>query len=744
MTSKNLFSRLMKEDLRSRLWAVALISLGCFFMYPVVAAFLAGEINDYVIYEEGLRYYRRNMLDWLSFENAGTAFIIMITAVICGLSSFSYLNSRSKVDFYHSIPVKRETFYLANYLNGILILAVPYALFLGIAAVIAVMNGVSGAELLPIVITGFVLNMIYYILMYSVVVIAAMLTGNIVIGFLGTMVFSFIVPILSGLIQGYFSSFFVTYYHRNDSIFEQLYRISPVMEYAYQFGTNYNGEPMWGTALMALVIALILGGTGCLLYRKRPSEAAGKAMAFAISKPLVRIPIVITSALGLGLFFWGMRSNTGWAIFGLVFGALVSHCVIEAIYHFDFRKLFSNKLQLGGCIVVSIAVLCIFRYDMTGYDTYIPKAADVRHAAINVNGLNGWTSYGYTEKMPDGAYVWSHMDSNGYIWENMEYQDVDNLLAIASTGVLSAQEDRQERMEHQIRRETVAAEAVISGGGEAVAEVTVTSMFQTPENDFNSYYTICYTLNSGRKIYRRYSGSLEPVTENINKMIHDEQFQKGAFPLASRDRDDIAAVRFREQDEDIVLREMTKEEKQALLDTYLEEFASLTIERMKTEYPVGLIRFTKEIDEYAIDWNKKINLMRAWDDYQYYRGSNFETADFYPVYPSFAKTLEILKAEGVEIGNYIQDMDIERMVIYKHYEGKAKELEIVIKDPEELEALRDLMILGRRSYYNNAFQVDDIYGQISVMEENGIVVDHVNFPRNQVPEFVIERLKEQV
>ncbi len=741
MTSKNLFSKLMKEDLKSRLWAIALISLGMFFMYPVVAAFMAGEINDYLNYEEGLRYYRRNMLEWLSFKNVGTAFIIMITAVVCGLSSFSYLNARSKVDFYHSIPVKREKFYLANYLNGILIPAVPYALFLLTAAIIAMMNGVDGAELWPLVLSGFALNMIYYIMMYSVVVIAAMLTGNVVIGFLGTMVICFIVPICNGLIQGYFGSFFETYYYHEDSLFEQLYRLSPVMEYSYQYIASHNDEVMWGTALMDLIIGLILGGIGCFLYRKRPSEAAGKAMAFAVSKPLVRIPIVITSALGLGLFFWGMRSNIGWAVFGLIFGAIVSHCVIEVIYNFDFRKLFSNKLQLIGCITAAMAVMFVFRYDLFGYDSYIPKAADVRHAAVQMNALSGWTSYGYTEKMPDGAFVWNQQDASDYIHENMEYQDIDNLLEIAEQGVANAQEERRERMNRSSRREQVeVTEPAMSDDGEAVK----TAMFVTEEHDFRSYFTICYTLNSGRKVYRRYNGNLEAVIDHVDKMIQDEQFQKGAFPITKCNADEVAGIRFREQNEDIVLRDMTEEEKNTLLNVYLEEFRSLTVECMKAEYPVGLIRFTKEIDEDAIAWSKMTDMLRRWDEYQYYRGSDFESRDYYPVYPSFTKTLEILQGKGVEIGKHIDEMEIERMVIHYYYPDKQDDLEVIIKDPQELEILKDVMILGRRTYYNNVFQSDNIYGQISVIGEDGINIEDVRFPRNQVPEFVIERLKEKV
>ena len=108
MTSKNLFFKLMREDLKRRMWAGALLSLGFFFFYPVVAAFTAGEIRDYADYAKGLADYENGLTRWLSFNCGMTVFLMMVAALICGLSSFSYLNSKSKVDFYHGIPVRRE------------------------------------------------------------------------------------------------------------------------------------------------------------------------------------------------------------------------------------------------------------------------------------------------------------------------------------------------------------------------------------------------------------------------------------------------------------------------------------------------------------------------------------------------------------------------------------------------------------------------------------------------------------
>ena len=161
MTSKNLFFKLMKEDLKRRIWAAALLSLGFFFFYPVVAAFTAGEIREYVNYAKGLAEYENNLVEWLSFNCGMTVFLMIVAALICGLSSFSFLNSKSKVDFYHGIPVRREKLFAANFLDGILLLAVPYGIAQVLAVLVGISNGASGSRLWQVAVAAYMLRIIF-------------------------------------------------------------------------------------------------------------------------------------------------------------------------------------------------------------------------------------------------------------------------------------------------------------------------------------------------------------------------------------------------------------------------------------------------------------------------------------------------------------------------------------------------------------------------------------------------------
>ena len=88
-------------------------------------------------------------------------------------------------------------------------------------------------------------------------------------------------------------------------------------------GTNGQSQILRIGAVILVTAAVT--AVSVLLYRMRGSEAAGKAMAFKVSQHIIRIPVVILSALCGGLFFWYLHDSIGWAVFGLICGLLLSH-----------------------------------------------------------------------------------------------------------------------------------------------------------------------------------------------------------------------------------------------------------------------------------------------------------------------------------------------------------------------------------------------------------------------------------
>lgn len=131
MTSKNLFLKLQREDMKRRVWSIALSMLSFFLLFTVVCAM---EVSNYAYRIEIVGKFDPNVKEWIheqiiSFIGPANELVLMITmvcAVICGLSGFFYLHSKKKVDLFHSIPVRREKLFAATFINGLLIYIIPY------------------------------------------------------------------------------------------------------------------------------------------------------------------------------------------------------------------------------------------------------------------------------------------------------------------------------------------------------------------------------------------------------------------------------------------------------------------------------------------------------------------------------------------------------------------------------------------------------------------------------------------
>lgn len=710
MTSKNLFFKLMKKDLGQRLWAVALIGMGCFFAYPVTAAVSAGDIERYEDLKLGMIRYSDQILEWLSFENGMTAFVMMVAALVCGISGFAWLNAKSKVDFYHSIPVRREVLFAVDFINGILIMAVPYVISMAAAGCIAVGYGVDGTKLWPVIFAACGLHLTYFILMYTMVVVSVMLTGNMVVAFLGCVVFSSVVPLAVSLIQGYFMMFFRTgMWESWQNLMETGIRFSPVCEYINSMEAYINGERMAPYVMAALAASALFTAVGCFLYKKRPSEAAGKAMAFSVTMPVIRIILVLLSAFGLGAFFWGLRSSTGWAVFGIICGAVISHCTIEIIYHFDFKRLFEHPVQLAGCVLVSVAVLFAFRYDWFGYDTYIPDAGKVRCAAVSVDRLDSWVSRGYVLKKEDGSYQWKYLEDD-WLLDMMESEDVETICNIAAAGVEQLQEKKQDTVVYE-------------------------------EDGSFSRVKICYTMKNGRKVYRSYHMDLDRNLPLFEKLYASEAYKKASFPLMKKTADEVADIRWRCGGEasEVRLDALGKEEKKELLETYQKEFSEMTIEQLKYELPAGLIRFTSDMDVAALNW-EHFQKTQDSEDYYPYLSYNFAEKDYYPVYRSFKETCSLLRKHGIIPGDFYDRLDLYAITVSRWNEKKEVQEQAVFEEPEEIEKLKKVISVPGIQYYNSMYLQSDLdvvfYNRDGRQYENYAV-----FPKDQVPDFVLEKLQ---
>lgn len=645
MTSKNLCFKLMKEDLKRRIWAVALLILSFFFCLVVPVAYAGSQELSYLTQAERIERITESILEMLGIENPFVVMLVVVTAIVCAVSGFSYLHSAKKVDLYHSLPIKRRQLFLANYFNGILMMAVVYLVAVLASMLLGAAYGVGIQTTGSVAITSYVFHMAYFCLLYTTTVIAMVMTGNVIIALLGTTVFFAYGPAVAFLFAGYFEVWFSTYVPTAANSVTQvceeiMLHTSPFANYIsnldgvlrmYQMSDEARQLQQMHIPKLILTVLLVIGVLALIawwLYEKRPSESAGKAMAFKKSMMPIKILLVVPIALTFCIFFWSLRSTLGWAIFGLVCGTVLSHCIIEIIYHFDFRKLFAHKRQLLFCLVSCVVIFCGFRYDLFGYDSYLPNADKVDYVSITTGNVDDWVTYGnidtYTySNSGNKEYYWSYGDSLDYVGSHMKIHDVETIRSLAKAGI---EVNRQLKEEHDINFDRM-----------------------------NSF-TIQYTLKNGKKAVRRYYIPMEMIENELQKLYDNEEYAMGAYPILLQTKENTKRVNVQQFNQITELENLSEAQISELLTAYQEELKSLTYETRKKEFPIATIQF---VDEEM--WKVLYENRSSMNENEYYnRVSNVGDRCYYPIYPSFTRTLTLLEQAGMKLSTgFTADMIME-------------------------------------------------------------------------------------
>ena len=636
MTSKSLFFKLMKEDFKTRVWTLA-ISILIFFFSLIVATAMMISFNLYnsstYNYSDDLAM---NFMSYIGINNPFFGIIFIVLSLVMAMSGFSYLYSKKKVDLYHSLPVKREVLYFIKIINGILIVLIPFIICEIVASLLILANT---GEI--IVITSALWSIaewtLLFIMSYFLTVFSIMLTGNMLIGILVCGFFSFYFPLISLVLKGYQSTFFDTYYTSGFIIENVLPNMSSFMLMFNIF------ELKWLTRIIIVILAsIVFLFINLFLYKKRASEAAGKSVSFTVIKlPIKSMMVIFMSILMYLLGYEVMNDSIGWGLFGLIVSGVITHCVMEIIYNQDFKKIFAKKIELLVLIIISIFIAAAFQFDIFGYDSYIPSASQIKSTAVISNLLESNSEQYYNKvEISDGYYNDSFVDVDyasdskieADLIKKMDIQNKDAVLELARQGIEAAKYDLE------------------------------------PQGDFDRVL-ISYKLKNGRTVGRVYYVDLDQSTSGLSSVYADESYKKSSYPILSENPENIVSVDFNgimDNDTHIVFHD--DELKKKFVETYKKELMNLDYETKLKSYPFASIRFNNDFMEgalrkyagfnYTSDSTTAVN--SKWENVY---ANSLESVGFYPIYPEFNETLDLLKEMGVEItykfpAEYVDSIDV--------------------------------------------------------------------------------------
>lgn len=563
MTSKNSFWASCKENHKRRIWLWIVAVLSQLLPYGGITMIYLSRIKNYNangIYRTAAEFQDalyRAAKDALGFSTDMCSIIALLAAII-GMQGFSYLYDRRKVDLYHSVPVTKTRRFAVIYSNGLFmyLTANLMGILFGLAA--AASQKAVNASVLADVGLAFLWNLVMFLAFYHMMILAVMLTGNwfvTVCGFGVIALYEFVVYLLFGdLKEGFFRTF-TSYFYSAEP------KLSVFTDVSFNAQRLKNLPDLTAKAQLALpligkwvLIAAALLALAYAAYRKRPSEAAGKAIAFPVLEPVLKVAVVIPAALLVGTLVYATSSeNEMLMVLAMAAAGVIFCCVVEVIYDFDIRSIFQHLISSGVALVGILAIFCIFKWDVFGYDNYIPAQNKVKSIAILTDGY--YDNYSYWDEN------YSYVSNDTFAKENMFLTDAEPVLALA--------------------------QAYLQTDEAAVKEMTAPRTMR-----------ILYRLRSGREVVRAIVVDYEdPETwALLNRIFQTQEFKKGTFQVLT-DETSYDRVTTLSYTNGAVKVAIPKEEIRRLREAWIKDMEQFDFTMARDELPCG--RLNVEYDNYA-------------------------------------------------------------------------------------------------------------------------------------------------
>lgn len=747
MTSKNLFLKSIREELRHKVWMIALSLLGNFLAMPVLWLLRYSDV-DMLQTREMIDSIAGSDLENMIMSSAGlmaeffqeqllvTAGLIAIGgAIIVGLEGFRFLQQKSMVDTWHSLPVSRAVLFGAKYVSGLLIWLVPYLLCMALTWIFAsvLMIRVGGAGVVPQLLlaagknTGVLL--IVFLLVYHLMLLATMLTGNVlntlvIAGILGGGVIS-----LYGMVYGFVSSYFHTYlemrYYSGETGLQAALCCSPIASPIYLLVVTADKDLVAGnypaTLLVCLGEALLLGVLAWLAYSKRPSERGGHGVDLKwIAAPL-RVFVSVVGGMGGWLFMHylmdgsAMGMGTAWCIFGALLVGILAYGVLDIVFSMDFKAFFQHRWGMAATAAVTLLICFGFMRDWMGYDRYLPQQEQIRQASVF---CRSYTNSSWMYSLP----------------ETMELTDAAQIYAFLERGI----ENRQ-------------------GRAHKTGEAELEELYRGESHSSDTFY-VKVVLENGRSYYRKYNYYAwdEDV---VLPLLCSEEYARTCYYITEEMIDNCYGMAFcgteNEKVGDVTQEEILRQVAEAYNRDLLEQPRTVILNQGRT---VGQIRMLVECEGprrwyLEVTENMSHTLEAMEQNHIRFSGQSLSAEDveslsflvkgaYYWYWGDTRISPEERSIRGC-FGVYPESIppEVEGQPIHEPVESEPLIFRLTITDPAEIEELLPLIQFIDMRNGNSEF-VQGFVGDVSILDRQGTEWS-VYIRRGTLPEKYIQRLLEK-
>lgn len=425
--------------IKRHIWLPVLALLGFVLAFPVTTALVINNfMSGYSSWERVPDWCMDLMAVWQGFS----ACIIVVGAILSSFVLFRYLHVRTQVDFYHSLPVRREQYFFSNLLAGLLVFLAPYLVAILLNLLVLAVSGWLSYMPMGQYLQYIVFNILAYLLFFGCGSLAMQLSGTMPSAIKVLLLTFGLAPLLSGMFEMMGACFFDTWVSFFLPASQALLKASVLERYVFLSAivdAGYSHPIPWQDWLAALLLICGTLGASLWLYLRRRSEAAGSTLAFAWQKPFYKYPLVVCGGLMLGVFFYLMGdSSLLWMYFGAVLGTMFMALLLEIFIRSDFKAIKQGwKAALAASVAVCV-LFSVYAFDLTGFDRKIPDGAKVQTVYISSNSLNSLigSSYYNVYYLDDQDYLenyWTFGLDNFFKRTDMlHFSDSENVAAVLS------------------------------------------------------------------------------------------------------------------------------------------------------------------------------------------------------------------------------------------------------------------------------------------------------------------------
>lgn len=536
MTSKISFFKLACDERKKLSWMTALMGLVFGLLIPfrvLIVMAMEGREHNTAEAAERVEQLAKIFRAQLGFGHIENMVFILIAGVLCALCTFGYVHSSVKLDFYHSLAVKRENLFGAKLLGSVMTFVLPYLFCQALGVLAGIPYGVVSGGVALEVLAASGQGILFFLASYSGTLLAVMLTGKLLTTVFAVGVFGAYIPMIYLLCIAFREIFMSTALETvtEEAVTQILGYSSPWAFCFYQFFDRGNAVkkgltgvwPDFSRTCMLAAMVIILLLLSVFLYQHRKTERAGSALAIRHTEGIIKFLLVIPTALFAGLAAYGIFVNMVWVIVFIVLFGTLGCMIMEFIYRWDIRQVFCHKGQIVLSVLTAALIFCGFRYDVAAYNTYLPEKEELAGMAV----IERYREYG--SYLIDGKMTGNEKE----ILDYLETDQLDTMYQIAENGV------ERERGTDGMNR--------VYGDG--------------------CFVDVKYHLKNGKEIYRGYYVENSLWMECLEKLMQDPEFTEKYYPLLkwskemSIDTADIAITQMDLSQLQEVMKAAEKEEK---------------------------------------------------------------------------------------------------------------------------------------------------------------------------------------